>query len=739
MKLPGITYGRVQSLGREDVTAPGREAQASAEASLAWADAVSTAADTVEDIEETHALELKTKAMNVYHTEKLKWQAEQEYYDENSVNAKANGHQRFSTADDAARAAAGEILGNNNRAQIYFNRDADRANVQYGDAWQRKVVSWNKDEQFAQSNEGIEVATQMRDFDTVDVIIEASKKQGVFTSVQAEVARSKNDVNRTNSRYVEAIGASSSPENHIALREQIKTDPKLSDTARAKYEKRLDNQIISTHTDGLRQAMTIIEDELGTAAAVEGGDAAIHAMAKMSEEEDLGFATDAAIQANRNALRQVWNEWKVRAEKQTAGTKRRIDKQCAIDGTCLPTTSKTEDQQRYDDRLAGKLGWIEVGKTGYDKNGIESGVILADDSNGFNLRQIMVGDFASSGYVAKGTREALDAAMTSNKPEVTRKGVELYKQMSLVSPGAVVAKQAGIVSEYSDIIQAFGTDRAVAMIQKSKSLSPAEQDIFKKSFDDNKFDESGFDDVMKTNMPTDQILWFEGVPAYKDTFKRRVEARARDLMPMVDGDIIAAYTAAAKSVSNSYNVDQELGKIVEAPFATSLPHGNIGDGKWAHDLIEDELPAFNDGDMPDDYSYAPTPDFDPVSNPAYVVSWVNEENEFKAVGFDARFEDSKVGKEYFHEMNQREMDMERERRNQIDIENALSGDAAWDAAPLGTKVNAMGKRMDEVGGVVTNVLGSSQTAIWDKIGERMGVIGDKFEALGNVRMKRKGE
>ncbi|MCK4714575.1 MAG: hypothetical protein KAT35_03300, partial [Candidatus Aenigmarchaeota archaeon] len=667
MRLPGITYGRVQSLGREDVTAPIRVAAAENVADAAWAQAMNQGAESLDDIVEMQAQERTTKAMNAYNEAKLAWQADQTYYDENNIAATDNGNQRYGSGDEAARSAAGEFIGEDTRAQQYFDTAAEKANVQYGDAWHRKVVGWKRDEQIGEATKGIELATQMRDFNTADDIIESNRLQGVFTGAQAERARSVNDANRTNSRYTTAIDMTASPESDMSLRKRIGEEPKLTDAAKVKFEQMLDNSIIERYKGELRESMSITEEEIGLEAAVLTGDYIVHEMAKMTNEDEDGLTTTSR-QRNIAAQREVWREWKMRLDKKTAATSRRASMDCAILNTCPPTTGKTTDQKRHDDYLATKLGWDLVGKREYQKNDIESGIILANDEQGHELRRVMQEDFARTGYVARTTRETLDAAMTSNDPEITRSGVKLLQQLSMVSPGGVVAKQAGIVEEYSDIIQAFDEDRAVTLIQKSKSLTPADMEFSGKVFEESKLKADDFGSLMKEEMAhvDGGFLWFDAQPSYKETFRLKVEDKAKKLMPLVGDDMGAAYKAAIKSVNNSYGVDQTIGKIVSNPFSTSLSYGEVDNGEWAHEIIREGIPSFNKGEMPESYDYAPVPDFNPISNPTYLVSWVNEDGEYTAAAAELRFEESAAGKAYFREANEREAEMARERQTRIE-------------------------------------------------------------------------
>jgi hypothetical protein len=325
-------------------------------------------------------------------------------------------------------------------------------------------------------------------------------------------------------------------------------------------------------------------------------------------------------------------------------------------------------------------------------------VILAQDQRGFALRQLMAQNFKGHGYVAKATRETLDAAFTSNDPELLQAGIQLYNMLSIDAPGSVVAKQAKIVEEYSDIVQSFPEDTAAAMIMKYKTLSPSEQQGYKETFDTLKFDDSGFDSLMTANMPAIDEGWayFDAAPAYKNTFKLNVQRKARDLMPMVGGDINAAYKAAINIVGKNYNVDQNIDVVVNKPIATSVFGGNVDEGKWATDEMKTGIAGYNEGVIPDTFTYEPLPDFDPVSNPKYIVSWVSEDGEFKAIGYDASFQDTERGKEYAADQLKISDELERQRQLAVDKQVAMSTDEAWKNATLDTRLNVTADSVGEV-------------------------------------------
>lgn len=680
MKIAGVTYGQVQTMGRRDVGAPIREAAAEEQASSAWSNSMRQGLDTADKILDDIAIDKSTKAMNVYNERKLQWQADnKEMTAEERAEAVSNGDVVYNDADDAARAESAKVLNGDTRAQFLFDRDADRANVQYGANWNNQVVSWHKDEQRAEANKQIDHATQTRDFDAVDGIINKNAQRGLFNRVQTEKLIAVNDANRVNSSYLTAIDSTRTINDHMTLRKQIKTEPKLTDEARTKMSLRLDNKIIENNGDELRGILTTVEENLSLNDAVVAGDEIIHQLAMAEGEEDDGFASEAARQKARNSYRSIWNEWKARLTKKTKEQTREEGLACAYKGTCLPTIGKTDDQQKHDDVLGKKYGWSLEGSKDYKRNGVESGIILANNQEGLRLRAIGTQDFREDGYVAKPTRETLDAGYTSNDMAIVTTTVDWYKTLAEGAQGSVVAKQSGVVPEFSDVSLSFPSDVAANLIMKYKAISTSEKIAYEKDFDEQKLDDSDFATVVKANMPhiDGGFLYFDATPDYQRVFKRNVDDKARALHAITGGDIAASYKAAMNIVSKSYNTDQNIGRVVKNPIATSVFGGNVDDGKWATDEMKVGIAGYNNGVVPDTFTYEPLPDFHPIDNPKYIVSWLSEEGEYKAIGYEARFQDTERGKEYFAEQNDIAAENERQQKLAVDKQGAMRTHEAW--------------------------------------------------------------
>jgi len=131
---------------------------------------------------------------------------------------------------------------------------------------------------------------------------------------------------------------------------------------------------------------------------------------------------------------------------------------------------------------------------------------------------------------------------------------------------------------------------------------------------------------------------------------------AKRLLPMVGNNTTAAYSAAMNAVKQTYGVDQITGRVVKKPFATNLIKGDIDNGQWAHDIITNDLPKFNDGNMPDEYTYYPAANFNMKTNPLYVVSWLTKEGEYRAAGVFLVFEESEQGKKAAAEQKEKARD-----------------------------------------------------------------------------------
>lgn len=698
MKLPGISYGQVQSLGRQDTSAPMRAAAAETQATEAWNQAMQQGVATNEQIRDDIAIDKSREAMNVYHEEKLAWGIEQGALDENgekSWGKGGNGHTRFNNGDDAARSKAGEILGGDTRAQLLFDAEADRANVQYGAAWLGKVKKWGDENYIANLTQSIDYNTKVHDYDGVDVDITTAHAQNRISAVQKADMTLKNNSNRVSYNHTTRINASTTVSNFKTSRAAIEASEHLGDEGKKAKNIELDNHIIQYNSDNIRQSLSDIEEGLGLNQAVVIMDKTIHALASMTEEDQDGFTTEKGRQSARNAYRAVWGEWKARLNKSTKKGMRDEAMACAKTNTCYATTGKTDDKQKNTDHFATSVfGWSnDDTKTGYNKNGVESAHILADDARGEDMRARSVDYFKAKGYIPKPMSDVIDAGYTHKDPKVVQSAVTWHKKVLNESAGAAGMNMPKIVKEFAPITSSFEPDVATGMLIKYRNMTPTEVKESRASFNDLKLDQSGFDSALKAAMPEQGHWFFNSTPQYRDDAKKQIERMAQQMLPMTGNNIGAAYTAALGQYSRDHGRDEHTKTIVKNPIATSVFGGEVDGGKWAIDEAKVGIKERNGGEMPDNFTYTSLPDFDPETNRKYAFSWVNDEGQYMVMGYDATFEYTERGQEYFAEQQTKQAEIERQRQVTIEAEKAKSTHENWMKAKVDARSQIVGEKL----------------------------------------------
>ena len=397
MKLPGIQYGRgVQSLGRQDVSAPLREAGAEAAAGQAWTRTMYQGVDTIEGIGDMIAKEDNAEAMNVYNTMKPQWLGDQNPLDDKSTPAWVNGMTRFNEADEKARKEAMKDI-RTDQGRRLFNQNADEANVRYGNAWHQKVKNWHDEDSRSNLFTAAETYQQHREFGVASDIYNDMHERGLLTTAQFNKAESINNVMEIHSDIDAQTNGATTAADYLAVRQGIDAQTQIDQKAKDQLQRDVDNRVIEVETGILRELLTDIESSMGLPAAAEYGELISHASAQVTDPEEHGMVTEKATQAKLNAVRQVAREWQYRDKTAAAGAKRRASTECAIYNTCLATSGKSDVRTIHDDWYSTRLGWDLEGKTGVNKNGIENSVILGADEVGEQKRDAIVGVYGQSG------------------------------------------------------------------------------------------------------------------------------------------------------------------------------------------------------------------------------------------------------------------------------------------------------------------------------------------------------
>jgi hypothetical protein len=126
-------------------------------------------------------------------------------------------------------------------------------------------------------------------------------------------------------------------------------------------------------------------------------------------------------------------------------------------------------------------------------------------------------------------------------------------------------------------------------------------------------------------MPVIGKIW-DSQPSYKNVFEQKIQNRAKELMPFANNNLELAYKMAMNSVSKEYGTDQKTGKVVYKPFQSNVLHADFEDGEWMYDAIKTDVFEAQGLSPNTEYEYYPVKDFDPETNPAYFIGYLDENN-----------------------------------------------------------------------------------------------------------------
>ena len=643
MKLPGINYQTgVQSLGRHDIAAPMRVAQAEANASEAWTRAVHQGVNTTDEILDNIAEDEAVKGMNAYNTAKLAWSTEQNYYDENDEAADANGGARYNNAEEAARAEATKVV-KSTRGQRLFGQRADAANVRYGADWHKKVVAWKKEEDTSNHMEAATIYTQQGAYEEANLAIEEARRKGLFSEAQADKARANVMGTEITKGYEAKISASISAVDLNATRQAIEDDTQISEGARNTLNTALKTHMVTMATEDMREVLTSVEKAVnaegadGETEAALVGDAIIHQLSMINDSSIDGAdnETRRAVLAN---IRSVQREWQVAADKRKAGRKIEDDLACAFSPECRNTIGKSDQTPVFNKGMQAMAGWKVTPETG------EYGPTLTDKQllgkEGAPYRDRMVLFAANTGVMTDYMNDVIDKGLTSRVPEERRAAISMMQKTLVLNPNAIQGAAKGVVAELLPIARLMDLDHAADLWNQYRESDPNDKKAFNKVFDETTADFDYLGAIKDGLVGTGFLAFFEDTPEAQIPFINDVRIRGKLLMPFHNGDAGEAIKASIAMVKDTYGVDKSTGvaRVMKHPPAATVANGNYGDGEWVGGVLERAFLAEGIGELPEGLRLQRSPDYVYGTNQKYNAYYMDEEGRHQAVAIDFDFD-----------------------------------------------------------------------------------------------------
>ena len=624
MKLPGVTYqAGVQSLGRRDTSAPLKLAQAETQAADAWAQALHSGVESADEILDNIAKDERVKGMNAYNKAMLEWSATQTYHDEKAgTDASQDGDKRFNSAEDAARAAAMEVV-KSTRGQRLFNQSADEASVRYGADWLNKVEQWRREEDAANRMEAVDIYTRSGEYDVANQVIEESLEKGVFSAGQAAKARGIVMGTEVVRSHEASIEAAESAETLNAARERIENDTQLSDQARAGLEARLLEHVVNIYTTDMRQVLSAVEEQSDETTAAMYGDSYIHEMAKITDSAIDGLSNEQRRKV-LGAIRNVQREWQAKADDASYSAKRDMEMFCLDPRECLATDQRgTQSNKRLEYTHRRMIGGVEM-KGGKWEFALSDTEMLSQGGEGEKARLALVEMSVGSNYVSDYLHQLIDKGLTSKNPEYTQTAISMLNGLTTRSPSIINRMQKGIVKDMANIANMFGREKAAELINNRLSTQPNELATYQAQFDKER-ENINLDKFFET-FSEGGFLWFNSTPERRAESERMVMEMTREAMVYSRGDLDGALGVVRAQLENTYGVSNATGKkmFTKHPPERIVPYGERNGGDWIQEQFATDFQERFGTEVPENVHMHLLPGTE-KDRPIYYVSYLDPE------------------------------------------------------------------------------------------------------------------
>ena len=688
MKLPGINYNLgVQSLGRADTSAPGRQWAANqqvrdattdiAEAALrgsldakayderevekAKYEAEKAAEKAEREAEKQGRIEA-TAAMNNYNKRMSEFGTYAKWTDQTNEKGVSTIQAGVANYTEFERKVREETVNTipSEYGKRDFNIEADRANVQYGAQWGKQLVSWKQGEDTANGLVYVNDAVMRHDYPAAYNKIERMNDDGLLTptayaSMRLDTAGRQKDYeyNTSITEIGDTHDAASRVQAANAKKAEILNDPILNNDAAEKYISIIENKIIAQNADQFRTFLAEMSRAKYPPEVIDGvKDDYIKAVAMITDDSVDGLSENSRADHVR-ALKVVAQDWDV-AKVAKAASAANFDALTAYSrGAVSPTSGDNSVGDKAQDIYA-RVAFLhqdidEEGKIN-EYSGLNVQQLFSPNSGDPDItykagqaRRAIIEDYQRTGSIPKSIKTYINSGLTSNDRQTVFNTVNFVRQLGNGAFGSASYQQLSITDVEKQIIATFDTATAADLIIQNKKVSQTDRNIYQKQFTDSVLTVDTIRSAVKAYDPAvsayvDDPDW-EGVPL--DTIKRH----AAEFVGFTGGNVEMAVTMAYKKLN--YGVDLTFDKVMRNPFSKTVAHAEQDDG-WVHRQLREDITAQGYA-LPDDYDYMML-DIPhkkaKEGSPAFSIKWINERGEEKSMIFVPDFDATPEGIKY---------------------------------------------------------------------------------------------
>lgn len=719
MRLPGIQYGSVPSLGRRDVSSASRKFDEENRANLAWAKVMNTGAlvasnfaSLTEELSEKEGKRQEEASMLTYKEEMndniLNMAPTNVGDDGKEIGVWEDGKERFNKMEMTARENASKNM-TSDRGLEYFNTSADAQRIMYGNKYATNAKAFGRKNDIRTNRATVQQYLDEGDFSKARTSLEGSSH--LYTANDLHAQSVNIGILEINKEYNNNIDTGGSAQDTNNLKDEILIDDRISDAFKNKYMKKISHNQINDRRSFVRDRVVELSKKVGIAEAVVEVDKIIVGFASITDSE-----TDAMDPATRQssirAMKEVIGTFKAKVVVQKAANKKLVSGMNA--SKHLPTSAANSPANKaYDNQAA-----IMLGGDFENNQPATNAEILANDTEGLQHRTALGTLAVTSGYVSKPMVLAIDAGLTSNDAPSVNNAVSMYQTLSAQKPSATNNIKNPAVDEHRDALEYFqGQDAANAIVFKN-SLKPAEMKSFVANLNEYKSSKDYADNIEKIvdSSFLQEKGFFQDFNSLTPSQMTELEATAKAMLPYSKGNIDASYKAAATIMSRNYSFDPNTGNLHKNAMQKTVVGGDVDEGKWMGKEIKEEIGV-------ETYGYDRLPDTT-GGGQQFLINYIDEETGIvKATVWTPDFEGTDVGKKYKREQQEKLAHIQREKELAIEDQILLQG--GTDAA-LGVGVAG---RVYGVG-VMTNLVRQMSVKAGQSARDTLNAKADKNKRAG---------
>jgi len=696
MKLPGITYGPVQPLGRQDV---GGELQKGA----AISGVLDTAAAIAGDIYEKQSVTQAEKALLTYDTGMTEWAMNQGPYQEDGTGTWVKGDEHYNKANQANLKAASEEL-QTPMAKKIFERKAEQYDADNKIKWGASQLKWMREDQSATALKAYDDYKNMGQWDKAREVIDREVTIGNMSATDGQRRLIETNYLQNYYAYSDAVEGVWNAETGQATIQSITDDRRLEEKDKQQLIKATEEKMLDATTDEMFTKMSAVADELGLPDAIVVGELMKDEM-RDSKAADLGSDEQFKI-SSINRANQIISMFKSQLKTRTAEAIR-IDEMNRVKAGIDPASADINSQQLNDWYATDVLGWgLQGGGSQYQRTTPQTAIYTNPEMMSDTI------DFtADYGVIPPLVDDSLRAALQAQRGKDGLGAVMTLHQISQASPEAMfkngnhdmnaIASQAEILGGSQDAYRiAYDNYLKVRDMDDAKKDTYYNAEQFNKDFDDN------FNSVLKKQYPVDTPLWAfwrSATPDVRLNYQDRIKQASKSFLPYTNGDTQSAMRMAMYSMRASFapsRANGETPELMENPPEMFVPNANYEGGAWLRaQTVNDVQANWGEGYNTEFVKAAPAPYFD-KNDPAYILYDYNPELGFvRQMGImKYDFNQTPEGIEYQQQAEQRARlnayDMERQRKAiEYEIDQDPSnkeffppsgGKGAFEATPYGS-------------------------------------------------------